>query len=347
MEGNGRRRRSVLAVAIASLAAAGCPPGAPADGPLLVTPPADPSRAAPLLSGAGPDDGGAGWADAATAETGSLVPSLDVEPQSAAPLPDDPSAMLEPLGASWKAPAPRRTAGRCWERYAALPDAALASARKEFLARNPGWRITNRDIDPFFGTARAAFHTLPAPAPASTRRVSATGAQQSAVVFARRNADLLGLVERDFEALDWNADGVPPRAAAPAQWRVSGESPSNAANSPFYELERRVRLDVYVMPDGDVERMNVRVVPQGSVCTEPGIRAEAAMRAAGVKAAGDDGVGDPARVVLAIRAGDLPSGHENRLVYRVPVQRPAATWVFVDAVSGKVFPPSAPPTRDP
>ena len=127
---------------------------------------------------------------------------------------------------------------------------------------------------------------------------------------------------------------MPAGATPPPQWRAVGESPSNVANSPFHELERHVSVELIVTPGGQVAKLNARVAPEGTVCTEPGISAEAAMRAARGKHAGDDG--DPARVVLGITVNDLPAGHENRLVYRVPLQRGT---VLVDAVSGKVFTP--------
>ena len=197
MEGSERYRASLAALVVTSAAAIGCPPSSPAEGPVLVTPPADLSEAGPALPSTSVDDArpGASDASAAASEGGTLVPSSGADPQSAAPLPDDASAMLAPLGASWKPPPLRRTAGRCWERYADLPAAALASARKEFQARNPGWRVTTGGIDATFGTVRLADLTGPA---AAGRASTSSGIQRYAVVFARRNADLPGARRAGF-----------------------------------------------------------------------------------------------------------------------------------------------------
>jgi hypothetical protein len=259
-----------------------------------------------------------------------------------------------PLGRGWIAPAPTVTRGSCWVRYPEAP----ADAAAAFVARNgPDWtwmcsrcgRATPQ-TDRFSGTVVQAQRGRPNPV-GPKADLSAVDVALRARDAARANADLLGLVEADFDRLDWLVLTEHPVTTL-VGWTVSASTRDRVPPPPFPSIARRVRLYFTLHRDGVVISIGARVEPEVSVCTTAGLTPDQARHAPGIVGhalffsdiAGrrvDVGAVTPSDVgpaELTVERTDQASSREYRLMYRVLVRRSEEPWYFyVDAWTGTLL----------
>jgi hypothetical protein len=170
--------------------------------------------------------------------------------------------------------------------------------------------------------------------------------------FARANADLLGLIESDFDELDWEVMTPLPifLAGGLTVWEVSASSRARVPPPPFPAIARGVRIHITFHRDGEIVGAYARIDPEVSMCTTPGLTADQARRAPGIvghplsfygnRGRQDVGIVEAADVGIAElmieRISNAP--REYRLFYRVHVERGGFPWYFyVDAWTGKLL----------
>ncbi len=236
---------------------------------------------------------------------------------------------LPPVANQWT-PRSRIETGRCWLRAPLLDLAQIEATRREFLARNPGWRLDRDGVHPFTGLVEHA----------KDERVEATIAPAQALAgrthefrvlsFLRRNADLLGLRAPDLESLEWPGASWPDASAENivVPLAIPCDEP---AMKLLGKQQRCWNLDVGFARGGLVRQFSLeREGPPGDVCTTPVITAQQARAAPRI-------VQEAARRGMRLQPSDIGAA---RLTIRSFWSAEQWTWRLVWDVSlGDAFGP--------
>jgi hypothetical protein len=242
-----------------------------------------------------------------------------------------------PLGSGWTAPAPRMTRGPCWVRY----DAVASTADAAFVARNgPEWLNDDLRVDSHFGVvihaSRASQERVEPAAPPSV-----DGLAQRARAFVRANADLLGLVERDFDQFAWV---VASETSAPISVDVSASPMASIPPPPFPEIARRASVYLTLRRGGEIVHVLAQISPEVPVCTRARVTPEEAIGAQGIlgRVIGRSSKvtrGDLGPPTLTIDVDGGPYGLEvlrYRLVYDMAFDSGPQSFI-VDAMTGHLL----------
>ena len=192
------------------------------------------------------------------------------------------SVALPPIAQSWVAPPLEQESGKCWVKLRRLTDAQLEGARREFLARNPGWEPHQVDVNQYTGAVEAGSYSRKSVGPVAELSDQLFELRRLAPL--RRNADLIGLKPADLERLVWE----------PGQFWGSTQNAGGsvaiahiACDKPGAEALDGKRdcweVMVHFQRDGVVCLFTARrTAPPAELCVEASITKEQARRSRGI-----------------------------------------------------------------